>query len=68
MEVSINTQVLKHLEQHKLIHDRQYGFRHKRSTAGFTNTWNKSLELLGESQIVALDISKAFDQVWHDVF
>ena len=70
MEVSINTQLLKHLEQHKLIHDRQYGFRHKRSTADLlsfvTNSWNKSLELHGESQIVALDISKAFDQVWHD--
>jgi retron-type reverse transcriptase len=70
MEVSVNTQLLKHLEQHNLIHDRQYGFRHKRSTADLlsfvTNTWNKSLELHGESQIVALDISKAFDQVWHD--
>ena len=26
---------------------------------------NRSLEFYGESQIVALDISKAFDQVWH---
>jgi len=69
MERIINIQILKHLEKHKLIHDRQYGFRQKRSTADLlslvTNNWEKSLEFFGESQVVALDISKAFDQVWH---
>ena len=32
MEKSINSQILKYLEKHKLIHDRQYGFRQQRST------------------------------------
>ena len=57
------------MEKHKLIHDRQYGFRQQRSTADLLafvgHHWNRSLEFHGESQVVALDISKAFDQVWH---
>ena len=69
MEKCINSQILKYLEKHKLIHDRQYGFRQQRSTADLLafvgHHWNRSLEFHGESQIVALDISKAFDQVWH---
>ena len=67
MEKSINSQILKFLEKHKLIHDRQYGFRQQRSTADLLalvgHHRNRSLEFYGESQIVALDISKAFDQV-----
>lgn len=27
---------------------------------------NKSLEICGKFQIMALDISKAFDEVWHE--
>lgn len=69
MEKYLNVEILKYLELNKLIHDRQYGFRNRRSTADLlsfvTHTWNKSLEFHGECQIVALDISKAFDQVWH---
>ena len=69
MEKVINSRILKYLERHKLIHDRQYGFRQQRSTADLltlvTHSWYKSLELHGESQIVSLDISKAFDKVWH---
>ena len=70
MEKLLNSQILNYLEKHKLINDRQYGFRHKRSTADLltfvTHSWNKSLEYHGESQVIALDISKAFDQVWHE--
>ena len=70
MERCSNSKLLKYLECHKLIHDRQYGFRHGRPTADLltflTHHWNKSIEFHGEAQIVALDISKAFDQVWHD--
>ena len=28
--------------------------------------FNESIQRFGESQIVALDISKAFDRVWHE--
>lgn len=69
MEKYMNIELLKYLEKHNLIHDRQYGFRHRRSTADLlsfvSHSWDKSIEFYGESQIVALDISKAFDQVWH---
>ena len=30
-----------------------------------TETWNRSIHFFGESKVVALDISKAFDSVWH---
>ena len=30
-----------------------------------TETWNRSVHFFGESKVVALDISKAFDSVWH---
>nr|CAH7718830.1 unnamed protein product [Callosobruchus chinensis] len=60
---------MKYYELHKLINDRQYGFRHQRSTADLlgyvTHVWNKLIHSFGEAQVVALDISKAFDQLWH---
>ena len=71
MEKAINEQVLRHLNRHsnKLIHDRQYGFRQHRSTGDIlghvTHIWNKTLEAGNETLAVALDISKAFDMVWH---
>ena len=34
--------------------------------AYLTEKWNHSLHQAGESKIVALDISKAFDRVWHE--
>ena len=30
-----------------------------------TETWNRSVQFFSESKIVTLDISKAFDRVWH---
>ena len=65
----INQHVFRHLENNKIIHDRQYEFRQYRSTGDiltyFTHTWNKTLETGKETLAVVLDISKAFDQVWH---
>lgn len=69
MERIINSEILKYLEHHRLIHDRQYGFRRGRSTADLlsyvTQIWNSALQSYGETSIVALDIAKAFDRVWH---
>ncbi|VEN56119.1 unnamed protein product [Callosobruchus maculatus] len=46
------------------------GFRKHRSTgdllAYVTHLWNRAIENHGESRVVALDISKAFDRVWHE--
>ena len=60
---------MKYLEDNSLLNDRQHGFRQNRSTADLmallTETWNRSVHFFGESKSVALDISKAFDRVWH---
>ena len=52
-----------------LLSDHQYGFRNGRSTGDLlaytSHIWSLTLEKFGESQAVALDISKAFDRVWH---
>ena len=57
------------LEKCGLFSNFQYGFRSSRSTADLptvvsdriTRAFNRS----GTTQAVALDISKAFDRVWH---
>ena len=68
-ESLINKKIVKHLDTFNLISDRQYGFRHGRSTGDLlsylTHSWLSSLRDFGESYTVALDISKAFDRVWH---
>ena len=47
----------------------QYGFRHCRSTGDLlsyvTDHISRVLDKQGETRSVALDISKAFDKVWH---
>ena len=62
MEKYLNIEILKYLETNKLIHDRQYGFLNRRSTADLlsfvSHTWNKSIEFHGETRVVALGISK----------
>lgn len=69
METAINLQIVKHLEENNLISDNQYGFRRCRSTGDLltyvTHLWTNAIEKHGESIAVALDISKAFDRVWH---
>ncbi len=64
----LNRKILKHLSTSNLPSDRQYGFRKECSTvdlAFLTNSWSSSLDCFGETFAVALDISKAFDRVWH---
>ena len=68
MEKAVNVEILKHLETGGINNDSQYGFRHQRSTgdllAYVTYIWESAMESFGQSQAVALDISKAFDRVW----
>ena len=69
MERLINKAMWKHLDNHKLISDQQFGFRAGHSTSDaltyvaqrLTNTINNR----EEARVVCLDISKAFDRVWH---
>ncbi len=68
-ETILNRKFLKHLSSFNLLSDHQYGFRKGRSTgdllAFLTNSWSSSLSRFGETFAIAVDISKAFDRVWH---
>jgi hypothetical protein len=68
-ESLLNSHFLSHLESLHLLSDHQYGFRKARSTgdilAYLSDIWLSHLKKRGETCVVALDISKAFDRVWH---
>ena len=71
-EKLLNNRLVDHLEKCGLYSDFQYGFRSSQSTAellavvsdGIARTFNRS----ETTPAVALDISKAFDRVWHSGF
>ena len=69
METIIIKQLLVFLETHNLLSDHQYGFRQVRSTGNLlayaVHAWSSALESYGESRVISLDISIAFDRVWH---
>ena len=69
-EKCINQHIVEYLEISKIISARQYGFRESHSTTDLltyvTNKWNLTVEQYGEAFAIALDISKAFDKVWHE--
>ena len=52
-----------------LLSDHQYGFRKPRSTGDLLSylpdLWSSSLRDYGETFIIAVDLSKAVDRVWH---
>jgi len=52
-----------------LLYDHQYGFRQATSTGDLlayaVRAWSSALESYSESRVIPLDISKAFDRVWH---
>ena len=68
-EKLVNNRIVDHLKKCDLFSDFQYGFRSSRSTADLitvvsdrtARAFNKS----GAIRAVTLDISKAFDRVWH---
>ena len=67
-ETLLNSHFIKHLEFNNLLSDHQYGFRKARSTGDLlsylTHVKSSSLRNFREF-VVTLDISKAFDRVWH---
>ena len=68
-EKLVNNRIVDHREKCGLFSDFQYGFRSSRSTVGLPTVvsdriggaFNRS----GTARAVALDISKAFERVWH---
>ena len=68
-ETLLNSHFINRLEYNKLLSDHQYSIRKARSIGDLlsylTHAWSSSLRNFGESFVVTLDISKAFDRVWH---
>ena len=64
-----NNRIVDHLEKCGLFSDFQYGFRSSRSTADLLTVVSdriaRAFNRSGATRAVALDISKAFDRVWH---
>ena len=69
IEKLINKSMRKHLENHKLISDRQFGFRAGHSTSDaltyIAQRLSNTISDREETRVVCLDISKAFDRVLH---
>ena len=69
METIITKQLLTFLETNNVLSDHLYGFRKARSTGDLiayaVHVLSSALESCGESRVISLDISKAFDRVWH---
>ena len=68
-EKLVNNRIVDHLEKCGLFSDFQYGFRSCRSTADLLTVVSdriaRAFNRSGATRAVALDISKAFDRVWH---
>ena len=68
-EKLVNNSIVDHLEKCGLFSDFQYGFRSSRSTTDLLTVVSdriaRAFNRSGPTQDVALDISKAFDRVWH---
>ena len=68
-EKLVNNRIVDHLEKCGLFCDFQYGFRSSRSPADLLTVVSdriaKAFNRSGTTRAVALDISKAFDRVWH---
>ena len=68
-EKLVNNRIVNHLEKCGLFSDFRYGFSSSRSTADLLTIASdriaRAINKSGATCAVALDISKAFDRVWH---
>ena len=71
-EKLVNNQIVDHLQKYGLSSHFQYGFRSFRSTADLLTVVSdriaRAFNRSGATRVVELDISKAFDRVWHAGF
>ena len=69
IEKLVNNRIVDHLEKYGLFSDFQYGFRCSRSTADLLTVVSdriaRAFNRSGATRPVPLDMSKAFDRVWH---
>ena len=68
-EKRVNNRIADHIEKCGRFSGFQYGFRSSRSTADLLTVVSdriaRAFNRSGATRAVALDISKAFDKVWH---
>ena len=68
-EKLVNNRTVDHLEKCGLFSDFQYGFRSSQSTADLLTVLSdriaRAFNRSGATQAMTLDISEAFDKVWH---
>ena len=68
-EKLVNNRIVDHLEKCGLFSGFQYGFRSPQSTADLLTVVSdriaRAFNRSGATRAIALDISKAFDRVWH---
>ena len=68
-EKLVNNRIIDHLENCGVFYDFQYGFRSTQSTADLLTVVSdriaRAFNRSEATRAVALDISKAFDRVWH---
>ena len=68
-EKPVNNRIVDHLEKCSLFYGFQYGFRFSQSTVDLLTVVSdriaRAFNRSGATRAVALDISKAFDKVWH---
>ena len=71
MEHIILSHVAKHLNSNNILIDEQHGFRERLSTVtqlvNSTNDWSETLNHKGQTDVILLDFSKAFDKVSHQL-
>ena len=69
MEYVITSNIMAHLDKHTLLHSNQHGFRRKLSCETmhiqFVQNISDTLNESGQTDIIVMDFSKAFDKVDH---
>jgi hypothetical protein len=70
MESIINCKIVSHLDQKKLLSDKQFGFRKNKSCTlqllECTDKWSTQLDQKTHIDVVYVDFQKAFDSVSHE--
>ena len=69
LEHIVCSSIMRHLDMHKILHDAQHGFRKRRSCESqlilTVQDLAKNIDNRGQTDLILLDFSKAFDKVPH---
>ena len=69
LEHIVCSNIMQHLDKHNILHDAQHGFRKRRSCESqliiTINDLARNIDSKGQTDVILLDFSKAFDKVPH---